>query len=99
MGKAGDMSAVFAELQKGCDITKGLRKVTNDQKTHKNRDKQEVGKATDLSELEAKKIKRQEELEAKRQAAGGAAKKKKDPKFELDGKRWVIEIRVPVAGP
>eukprot|EP01065_Artemidia_motanka_P019961 TRINITY_DN2388_c0_g1_i1.p1 TRINITY_DN2388_c0_g1~~TRINITY_DN2388_c0_g1_i1.p1 ORF type:complete len:377 (+),score=149.75 TRINITY_DN2388_c0_g1_i1:81-1133(+) len=86
---AGDMSAVFAELTKGTGITKGLRKVKDEEKTHKNRDKQEVGKATDFSELERKKAERQEELARKRGAQASA--KQQPPVFELDGKRWKIE--------
>eukprot|EP01062_Namystynia_karyoxenos_P078081 TRINITY_DN7989_c0_g1_i1.p1 TRINITY_DN7989_c0_g1~~TRINITY_DN7989_c0_g1_i1.p1 ORF type:complete len:362 (+),score=130.75 TRINITY_DN7989_c0_g1_i1:101-1186(+) len=89
---AADMTAVFAELSRGTDITKGLRKVKREEMTHKNRKEDEVGKATDFSELERKKAARQEEL-AKKQQAGKDAKKA-EPVMLLEGKRWRVENQI-----
>ncbi|KAJ9458438.1 Cyclase-associated protein 1 [Diplonema papillatum] len=83
-------AALFADIAKGTDITKGLRKVSDSDKRHKNRAEGEVGKATDFAELERKKAARQEELEKKKRA-GYSSAAVKEPKLALEGKLWKIE--------
>eukprot|EP01064_Diplonema_japonicum_P022413 TRINITY_DN32164_c0_g1_i1.p1 TRINITY_DN32164_c0_g1~~TRINITY_DN32164_c0_g1_i1.p1 ORF type:complete len:331 (+),score=76.64 TRINITY_DN32164_c0_g1_i1:41-1033(+) len=82
-------AALFADIAKGTDITKGLRKVSDTEKRHKNREEKEVGKVTDFTELERKKALRAEEAEKKRNAT--TAKAKKAETIALEGKQWKVE--------
>ncbi|GAA5957589.1 hypothetical protein JCM3765_001446 [Sporobolomyces pararoseus] len=82
---AGDMSNVFASLNKGEDITKSLRKVDKSEMTHKNPSLR-AGGAVPTSTSEGGGVK------------GGPQKppkpsqmSKKPPKTELDGNKWNIE--------
>ncbi|XP_065843648.1 adenylyl cyclase-associated protein 1-like [Oscarella lobularis] len=83
--KKPDMSGLFASLNKGSNVTSGLKHVSRDQMTHKNPSLRaaSVVKASD----------------AKPAATTGAAAKKpaaqvkKDPVFRLDGKKWAIEYQ------
>ncbi|KAJ9444312.1 Adenylyl cyclase-associated protein [Diplonema papillatum] len=86
---AAQRAALFADIAKGVDISKGLRKVSDSEKRHKNRDKEEVGKATDFAELERRKALRQEELERKQRPQSQQAPK--PAKLVLEGKQWKIE--------
>ncbi|KAH9402032.1 F-actin-capping protein subunit alpha [Tyrophagus putrescentiae] len=69
-------AALFADINRGTDITKGLRKVNADQMTHKNaalRTSSTVPGGNAPS-------------------SGGPGGKSRGPeKFELDGKKWIIE--------
>lgn len=81
---APDMSALLSEINRGSDVTKGLRKVTNDQKTHKN---------PELRKHHAPVPFKPKTSEYK---AVGMAKSapKHPPKFCLeDGKKWVVEYQ------
>jgi len=83
-GGAGDTNALFAELNKGSDITSGLKKVTKDMQTHKNPALRAGGvvKTVEKAEKEAPK-------------AAAAAAKKLPPKGPvLEGNKWVIENHV-----
>ncbi|GAA5878362.1 hypothetical protein JCM16303_002747 [Sporobolomyces ruberrimus] len=83
---AGDMSNVFASLNRGEDVTKGLRKVDKSEMTHKNPSLRAGGAVpTEITP-----------------AAGAGGKgpqkppkptqmQKKPPKTELDGNKWNIE--------
>eukprot|EP01061_Rhynchopus_euleeides_P001737 TRINITY_DN11268_c0_g1_i1.p1 TRINITY_DN11268_c0_g1~~TRINITY_DN11268_c0_g1_i1.p1 ORF type:complete len:628 (+),score=281.02 TRINITY_DN11268_c0_g1_i1:54-1886(+) len=83
-------SALFSEISKGTDISKGLKKVTDDQKVHKNR-KEGESKPIDVEELEKKKA-------ALAEAQAARAKKQGWPsgeaKTELEGKKWVVEYHL-----
>ncbi|XP_057683768.1 adenylyl cyclase-associated protein 2 [Corythoichthys intestinalis] len=69
-------SALFAQLNQGLDITKGLKHVSDHQKTHKN---------PDLRTQEAPKS-------GKAKKTGPlAAPQKRPPLLELDGKKWRVE--------
>ena len=71
---------LLAALNKGADITKGLRAVSDDQKTHKN------------PSLRAGAIvKSVEKTPAPAKTYGKAVEVNKPPKLELDGKRWNVE--------
>jgi adenylyl cyclase-associated protein len=77
--KAPDTGALFAALNKGGDVTSGLKKVTDDMKTKNRTDKTAVVAA---SAAPAK---------AEKPAAGAKQAAKKPPKFQLDGNKWVVE--------
>lgn len=86
---AGGLDAVFSELNKGSDVTKGLRKVNADEMTHKNpslRAGATVPTRTDSSDS----------LRGKSPAPGKKPKPesmrtKKPPVKRLDGNKWIIE--------
>lgn len=81
---ASDRAALFAAINKGNAITSGLRKVTDDQKTHKN------PALRGSSKVEAS------TTEKKSSAAPKAVSTpvKKPPVCELQGKKWVVEYQV-----
>lgn len=73
-------AALFASINKGTDITRGLRKVAAEEMTHKNPNLRASGVVPDK--------------EMKNLSVGGAPRgpaAKGPEKFELDGKKWVIE--------
>ncbi|KAI0972642.1 adenylate cyclase associated N terminal-domain-containing protein [Xylaria arbuscula] len=79
------LGAVFGEINKGSDVTKGLRKVDKSQMTHKN------------PSLRAGSTVSDQEASARGKSAPGKKPKpesmrvKKPPKKELDGNKWTIE--------
>ncbi|KPV75862.1 uncharacterized protein RHOBADRAFT_52879 [Rhodotorula graminis WP1] len=79
-GGGGDMSSVFAALNQGEGVTKGLKKVDKSEMTHKNPELRASGAvpATAASKGPAK-------------APKPAAMQKKPVKTELDGNKWNIE--------
>ncbi|XP_049850579.1 adenylyl cyclase-associated protein-like [Schistocerca gregaria] len=74
---ASNTNALFGELNKGTDITSGLKKVTSDMKT-KNR------KASASDNLPKPKS---------TPAGGKAPSMKSPPKFELQNNNWIIEYQ------
>ncbi|KAH8197120.1 hypothetical protein TruAng_008725 [Truncatella angustata] len=81
---AGGLGAVFSELNKGSDVTKGLRKVDRSEMTHKN---PSLRTSSQVST---------ESSRAKSPAPGKKPKPesmrlKKPPRQELDGNKWTIE--------
>ncbi|PCH38464.1 hypothetical protein WOLCODRAFT_136295 [Wolfiporia cocos MD-104 SS10] len=83
---AGGVAAVFAELNRGEEVTKGLRKVDRSEMTHKNpalRAGSTVPSTT--SSAAAKKPARP----SKPQSLAG----KKPPKFALEGNKWLVEYQ------
>ncbi|KAF4614713.1 hypothetical protein D9613_003238 [Agrocybe pediades] len=81
---AGGAAAVFAELNRGEEVTKGLRKVDRSQMTHKNPALRasSVVPASTSPAAGKKPVK-----PSKPQALAG----KKPPKFALEGNKWMIE--------
>ncbi|OTB03718.1 hypothetical protein M426DRAFT_321425 [Hypoxylon sp. CI-4A] len=82
--KPEGMGAVFSELNKGENVTKGLRKVDRSEMTHKNPSLRASSTVSDSS------------ARAKSPAPGKKPKPesmrlKKPPKKELDGNKWTIE--------
>ncbi|XP_047460513.1 adenylyl cyclase-associated protein 2 [Mugil cephalus] len=75
---AAKHSALFAQLNQGMDITKGLKHISDDQKTHKNPNLRTQEKPT--------KSKSQGSVNAPK-----AAVQKKSPVLQLDGKKWRVE--------
>ncbi|KAI3322191.1 adenylyl cyclase-associated protein [Xylariaceae sp. AK1471] len=80
------LGAVFGEINKGSDVTKGLRKVDKSQMTHKN---PSLRASSTVSEPDSS-------VRGKSPAPGKKPKPesmrvKKPPKKELDGNKWTIE--------
>lgn len=101
-GGAPPSAALFAEINKGGDVTKGLKKVTADQQTHKNPDLR-LKKVTSDMQTHKNPVLRQGPQPFK---AGPPPSPKpatapkpgyksvaavKTPVFELQGKKWVVE--------
>jgi len=79
---AGDPNALFAALNKGADITSGLKKVTRDMQTHKNPNLRAGGVVKEVPKKEAPAPK-----------YAKAAAKKSPPKGPvLEGNKWIIEF-------
>jgi len=76
---APDTSALFAALNKGSDVTTGLKKVTKDMKTSNQPGRSSL--VPSGSEKEA----------PKKAPAGSAAQKRGEPKTELQGNKWAVE--------
>jgi len=80
--KEATRGALMSELNKGADITKGLRKVDKSEMTHKN------------PELRAGSVVKAKESSPKPKSTpsyGKAVAADKPSRFELDGKKWVVE--------
>merc|ERR1712223_1232116 len=75
-------NALFDDLNKGDGVTAGLKKVTDDMKTHKNPD------LRGSSMVPAGAVKSSSPKPAAFKASAAPAK---PPKFELEGKKWVVE--------
>ena len=76
---------MFAELNRGADVTKGLRKVEKSEMTHKNpalRASSTVPSNTSLAKKPTKPVKPQ------------SLSTKKPAKFALEDKKWII-VRIP----
>jgi len=76
-------SGLFAELNKGGDITSGLKKVEKSQMTHKNPSLRvsSVVKANELGPVPG----------LERSASGTQQQQKKPPKLALEGNKWYVE--------
>jgi len=78
---AGGRGDLLAALNKGADVTKGLKKVDKDQMTHKNPSLRASGVVPHKEKAPAVPTK----------AYGSAVTANKPSKLELDGKKWVVE--------
>ncbi|CAE6421478.1 unnamed protein product [Rhizoctonia solani] len=78
-----DTSAVFAQINQGADITKGLRKVNKEEMTHKNPALRASGTVPTTSSPAARR--------PSKPAKPAALQTKKPPKMELSGNKWSIE--------
>lgn len=79
------VSALMAEISRGADVTKGLKKVTNDMKTHKNPELRKHHTAVPF--------KKSESSYKSVSATKKPVVKKQPPKLELEGKKWVVEFQ------
>ncbi|KAK3749681.1 hypothetical protein RRG08_013889 [Elysia crispata] len=79
---SGSRAALFAELSKGEKVTQGLRKVTDDMKTHKN---------PALRQGPAPFKAAQPKPASPKPVAKPVAQPAKPPLTELQGKKWVVE--------
>ncbi|KAI4603278.1 hypothetical protein KJ359_006071 [Pestalotiopsis sp. 9143b] len=80
---ASGLGAVFSELNKGSDVTKGLRKVDKSEMTHKNPSLRASSQVTNDSRAKSPAPVRKPKPESMRV--------KKPPRQELDGNKWLIE--------
>nr|XP_006631262.1 PREDICTED: adenylyl cyclase-associated protein 1 [Lepisosteus oculatus] len=82
-------SALFAQLNKGSDITKGLKHVSDDQKTHKNPSLKSQGGPirTGPKPFSTPQIR----PSGAAAAAAAAPQSKQLPVLELEGKKWRVE--------
>ncbi|KAM5542594.1 hypothetical protein V8D89_003555 [Ganoderma adspersum] len=85
---AGSISAVFEQLNRGEDVTKGLRKVDKSEMTHKNPTLRASGTVPASSSASSPAGKRPIKP-SKPQALMG----KKPAKFALEGNKWIIEYQ------
>ncbi|XP_070703216.1 adenylyl cyclase-associated protein 1 [Pempheris klunzingeri] len=91
-GDAGaSRNALFASLNKGSDITKGLKHVSEDQKTHKNPGLRGQGAAVRTGPKPFA-------SPSPRPAASAAPTRTQPPVLELDGKKWKVENQEGVQG-
>ncbi|KAI4871827.1 hypothetical protein NFI96_016384 [Prochilodus magdalenae] len=79
---ATSRSALFASLNKGADITKGLKHVSDSQKTHKNPNLRSQAGPVHSSP---------KPFTAPRPTASAAPARTLPPVLELDGKKWRVE--------
>ncbi|XP_035537837.1 adenylyl cyclase-associated protein 2 [Morone saxatilis] len=77
-GASAPHSALFAQLNQGMDITKGLKHVSEDKKTHKNPNLRSQGTPTKTKSPGTAKSPK-------------AAVQKRPPLLELEGKKWRVE--------
>uniref|UniRef100_A0A182P2C0 Adenylyl cyclase-associated protein n=1 Tax=Anopheles epiroticus TaxID=199890 RepID=A0A182P2C0_9DIPT len=83
-GAGDDRSALFAQINQGADITKGLKKVTADMQTHKN-----PGLRSGPAPYKAP----AGVTNGTKSVAPPAASVTKPPTFTRDGKKWLIEYQ------
>ncbi|KAJ9623402.1 suppressor of rasval19 [Taxawa tesnikishii (nom. ined.)] len=86
-GGAGDMGAVFDQLNRGEAVTAGLRKVDKSEMTHKNPSLRSSAPAMERSRSRGPETK----PKPASMRGAGAATPKKEGKKELDGNKWIIE--------
>ncbi|XP_068189739.1 adenylyl cyclase-associated protein 2 [Antennarius striatus] len=77
-GAAAQHLALFAQLNQGMDITKGLKHVSDDKKTHKNPKLRDQAAPVKTKTTASEKSSR-------------AAVQKRPPLLELEGKKWRVE--------
>lgn len=82
------LGAVFSELNKGSDVTKGLRKVDKSEMTHKNPSLRASSQVASDSRAKSPAPVRKPKPESMRV--------KKPPRQELDGNKWLIVSCAPV---
>lgn len=91
---AGGLGAVFSELNKGSDVTKGLKKVSADQMTHKNpslRAGATVPTRSDSSSSVTSTGRGKSPAPPGKKPKPEAMRTKKPPVKKLDGNKWIIE--------
>jgi len=75
---------LLSALNQGTDITKKLKKVSDDQKTHKN---------PNLRASSTVPTKLKPALPPKNNVGGGSGAVNRPPKLQLDGKKWLVEYQ------
>ncbi|KAG6831195.1 hypothetical protein H0H92_012335 [Tricholoma furcatifolium] len=81
---AGGAEAVFAQINRGEEVTKGLRKVDKSEMTHKN-----PALRANASQVSSPTVPKKPVKPTKPQALAG----KKPPKLALEGNKWLIEYQ------
>ena len=87
-GSGGGVAAVFAELNRGTDVTKGLRKVEKSEMTHKN---PALRASSTVPSNTSPSLGKKPTKPAKPQSLSA----KKPAKFALEGKKWIIVCTIP----
>ncbi|KAH6635197.1 adenylate cyclase associated N terminal-domain-containing protein [Chaetomium sp. MPI-SDFR-AT-0129] len=87
-GAPSGLGAVFSELNKGEDVTKGLRKVDKSEMTHKN---PSLRAGSTVPERGAAAGRGKSPAPPGTKPKPESMRVKKPPKKELDGKKWTIE--------
>lgn len=82
-GPDASRAQLFASLNKGEDVTKGLKKVTSDMQTHKN---PTLRAANTVPAVEKPNV-------GPKPGASPAVAPARPPRMELDGKKWVVEYQ------
>ncbi|QIX01334.1 hypothetical protein AMS68_006851 [Peltaster fructicola] len=85
----GDMGAVFDQLNRGSDVTKGLKKVDKSQMTHKNPALRASAETNSRSRSRGPETK--PKPASMRQNSTASTPTKKEGRKELDGNKWYIE--------
>lgn len=85
-GKGG-IDAVFAQLNQGADITKGLKKVDKSQQTHKNPEL----RASSTVPASGASLDSNKSGPPPKPKKPSTLKTKKPPRLELDGNKWFVE--------
>ncbi|CAN9504212.1 unnamed protein product [Ophioblennius macclurei] len=85
-GGDGDRNALFASINKGADITKGLKHVSDNEKTHKNPNLRNQAGAVRTGPKPFSAA-----AAAPRPAASAPASASQPPMLMLDGKKWRVE--------
>lgn len=88
---SGDMDAVFAQLNRGSDVTKGLKKVDKSQMTHKNPALRASSTVPDTSRSRSRGPETKPKPASMRQSSSTSTVTKKEGKKELDGNKWLVE--------
>ncbi|QDS70631.1 hypothetical protein FKW77_000735 [Venturia effusa] len=87
---ATDMGAVFADLQKGENVTSGLKKVDPSMMTHKNPSLRSSSIVPERSDSSSS-IRGHSPAPPGKKPKPESLRTKKPPKKELDGNKWIIE--------
>jgi adenylyl cyclase-associated protein len=90
---SGGIGAVFSELNKGDAVTKGLKKVSVNEMTHKNPSLRASSIVPDRSDSlsSTASLNRTKSPAPRKSPKPDALRTKKPPKKELDGNKWIIE--------
>ncbi|KAL1585786.1 hypothetical protein WHR41_05014 [Cladosporium halotolerans] len=90
-GGAGDMDAVFSQLNRGEEVTKGLKKVDKSQMTHKNPALRAQNSGDNISRSRSRGPETKPKPASMRQNSAASTPTKKEGKKELDGNKWLVE--------
>lgn len=85
-----DMGAVFADLQKGENVTSGLKKVDPSQMTHKNPSLRATSVVPERSDSSSS-TRGHSPAPPGKKPKPESLRTKKPPKKELDGNKWIVE--------
>ena len=87
----GDMNDVFTQLNRGEDVTKGLKKVDKSQMTHKNPSLRAQNSGDNISRSRSRGPETKPKPVSMRQNSTASTPVKKEGKKELDGNKWLVE--------
>ena len=85
------MDAVFSQLNRGADVTKGLKKVDKSQMTHKNPSLRAQDSGDSVSRSRSRGPETKPKPVSMRKNSTASTPVKKQVKKELDGNKWLIE--------